>query len=99
VDLAIDTLLAERSLERRVVVTVETPVPIPTLVSLSNLVATLPRMILTQPDLAVIDLVAFKPPLQLPAIQIFLISHEHTLDSAAHRWMRQAILAAFETLS
>lgn len=99
VDLDIDSVLAERSLERRVAVTVETPVPVASLVSRSNLVATVPRMIFRQSDLTAMDIAAFKPPLALPPIKVFLISHKHTVDSAAHRWMRNAILTAFETLT
>lgn len=99
VDLAIDTILAERSLERRVVLTVETPVPIPALVSRTDLVATLPSMIRARSDLQAMGLIAFKPPLELPAIQVFLVSHEQTQNSAAHRWMRASIIAAFETLT
>jgi DNA-binding transcriptional LysR family regulator len=99
VDLAIDALLAERSLERRIVVTVETPVAIPALISRSDLVATLPRMVCAKSDPRAMSLIAFKPPLELPAIQVFLVSHEQTHNSAAHRWMRASILSAFETLA
>jgi DNA-binding transcriptional LysR family regulator len=99
VDLDIDSLLAERSLARRVVATVETPVPIPALVAGSDLAATVPSMLLTKSDLSAMGIATFKPPLELPPVQVFLISHEYTLDSAAHRWMREIILAAFDSLA
>jgi DNA-binding transcriptional LysR family regulator len=98
VDLAIDSRLAEQSLARRVVLTVETPVPIPALVARSNLVATVPLMLVARSDFEAMNLVAHEPPLELSVVRVYLTDHEQTRESAAHQWLRGAIVDVFRTL-
>lgn len=98
VDLAIDTRLAEMSLARRVVLTVETPVAIPALVARSHLVATVPRMLVARSDFEAMNLVAHEPPLDLPVVRVYLTDHEQTRESEAHQWLRGAIVEVLRTL-
>ncbi|MCG8592393.1 MAG: LysR family transcriptional regulator [Proteobacteria bacterium] len=97
-DRAIEDALARRSRSRRIVLTVPSPATIPFLVSRTDLVATLPSMLLDRGG-APRDLARYRPPIDLEPVAVFLLHHSRTHQSAAHQWLREQIRAVFEGLA
>jgi len=97
-DIAIDNTLAELSKERRVVLTVREPAAVAAIVSRSDLVATLPRMLIDVGG-APANLTYHRPPIRLEPVPVFMIHHERTQGSAPHQWFRNQIVEVFTELS
>ncbi len=90
VDPEIDGILLRQGQRRKIALTVASPGPIPGLVATTNLIATLPNMLLDAIDLPS-GIARHKPPLDLEPISIYLFWHERTHSSPAHTWMRSLI--------
>lgn len=90
VDPEIDRALAERSRERRAALTVPSLLPIPWLVARSDLIATVPALLLgldrERPTLS-----RYNPPIPLAPVTGSLVWHERTHHDAAHSWLRQSV--------
>jgi len=96
-DPALDAELAKRELSRRIVLTVESPGPIPTIVARTDLVATIPAMMLDRaPTQEAVQ--RHKPPIDLEPATVFLLSHERIEGSAPHEWMRRVMKEMFEEI-
>ena len=89
-DIAIDLALSEQSLARRVVVTVPEPAEVPALVARTDLVATLPEMLIQIGD-APKALVRHRPPIPLDPVPVYVIHHERNARSPAMSWLREEI--------
>ncbi len=96
-DLAIDQALAERGLSRRAVVTVPEPAELPSLVARTDLVATLPGMLLEIGD-APSNLSRQSPPIPLDPVPVHLIHHERNDRSPSLAWLRGEIEAVVAEL-
>ncbi|MCR9093576.1 MAG: LysR family transcriptional regulator [bacterium] len=96
-DEAIDGALAEHGLDRKVVLTVSEPVTIPKVVARSDLVATIPKMLI---DLWMPGhrLTWCRPPISVAPVPVYLIHHERIDDSPPHHWLRGRIESAFDGL-
>lgn len=89
-DLGIDLALSEQGLARRTVITVPEPAEVPALVARTDLVATLPEMLLELGD-APRGLVRHAPPVRLDPVPVYLIHHERDAGSPALAWLRARI--------
>ena len=89
-DIAIDLALSEQGLARRMVVTVPEPAEVPALVARTDLVATLPEMLLEMGD-APKTLVRHRPPLPLGPVPVYAIHHERNARSPALQWLRDQV--------
>ena len=96
-DIAIDAALAELSLKRRVILTVPEPAAMASLVARTDLIATLPKMLIEIGG-APQNLVRHRPPISLEPVPVFLIHHERTAGSAPHQWLREQIAEVFQKL-
>ena len=96
-DPALDAALAERKLARRIALSIESPAPVPFIVARTDLVATIPSMML---DLipASDRMQRHRPPIDLPPVPVFLLFHERLEGSAPHAWMAERIHDVFEEL-
>jgi DNA-binding transcriptional LysR family regulator len=95
---AIDGALAEQGLRREVVLSVPEPAAVASLVARTDLISTLPRMLIDEggePG----GIVRHRPPIRLDPVRVFLIHHERTRSSEPHRWLREQIVEVFQTLA
>jgi len=88
----VDSALAEHGRTRRVALAVPHFLVVPYIVAGSDLVATLASRVAAL-FTETLDLVALPPPVQLPRFQIALAWHERNHHDAAHRWLREQVLA------
>lgn len=65
---------------------------VPVLLEASDVVATMPAR-LARVYQQRFDLVAFDPPLELPLLDIRMMWHRSTQDSAPHKWLRDQLLS------
>lgn len=88
----LDEALEARGLTRRLALSKPDFVGVPFLLERSDLVATMPerlaRLFAGRFDLAVFDL-----PLELPPLDIRMMWHKSTQDSAPHKWLRDQVMA------
>lgn len=97
VDPELDRALLKQRVRRNVALTVASPGPVPALVASTDLVATLPRVMLTlNPPARPVE--CHVPPVELDPISIFLFWHERTDGSPAHAWMRSLIGEVFREI-
>jgi DNA-binding transcriptional LysR family regulator len=88
----VDDALAARGRSRRVALAVPHFLVVPYLIASSDLIATLAtRVAATFADS--LGLVMLPPPVELPRFEIALAWHERNRDDAAHRWLREQLLA------
>jgi len=94
---AVDVVLEERGLARRVAVRTASFLLAPWLVSTSDMVLTAPRGLCeATAELFALDVHA--PPIPVPGFDIFLGWHERTHESAAHRWLRGLLVEVTKEL-
>ena len=96
-DIVIDQALATQSLERRRVLTVPEPAAAPALVACTDLVATLPEMLIDLGDTPG-NLVRHAPPIELDPVPVYLIQHERSRRSPAIAWLREQIFGVVGAL-
>ena len=89
-DIAIDRALSEQDLARRVVLMVPEPAEVPSLVARTDLVATLPEMLLEIGETPK-ALVRHRPPIPLDPVPVYSIHHERNARSPALQWIRDQI--------
>jgi len=97
-DIAIDLALSEEDLSRRVVLTVPEPAEVPSLVARTDLVATLPEMLLEIGETPK-ALVRHRPPIPLDPVPVYSIHHERNARSPALQWIRDQIADLVSGLS
>lgn len=90
---AIDSILAAQGLSRRVAITSPHFLLAAYLVANSDLVLAIPSRA-AQRLAALLPLMLFDIPLDLPEIQIAMYWHERTHTSAAHQWFREQVRAS-----
>lgn len=88
----VDDALAEHGRSRRIALAVPHFLVVPHIVAGSDLVATLASRVAAL-FTETLGLVAMPPPVQLPRFQIALAWHERNHQDAAHRWLREQVLA------
>lgn len=88
----VDRALATRGLRRRVPVSVPVFASAFALLSASDLAAILPERV-SRAQAARFGLVLRKPPLAVPGYTLSMAWHQRTAHDAAHRWLRDRILA------
>jgi DNA-binding transcriptional LysR family regulator len=98
VDPEIDRALATSSRSRRAVLTVPSLLPIPWLVTRSDLVATVPALLLGL-DRERLPLARHTPPIPIEPTTGSLVWHERTHHDPAHRWLRHVVREACRELS
>lgn len=86
----VDQKLREQGLARTISLTLPTMFTVPDLLRGTDYVATVLRRVGTTYAHQQ-DIIMFEPPLTLPYVPFDLLWHRRTQDSAAHRWLRQAI--------
>jgi len=87
----VDQALAARGRSRRVVLTVPNFFLLPRMLRHSDLVSVIPARLARYFDWTIS---AVPPPLEIPGFTMNLVWHEHTHDSASHRWLRARMLEA-----
>ena len=97
VDPEIDRVLASAGHPRHVALTVPSLLPIPWLVARSDLVATVPALLLGL-DPGRLPLTQHKPPIPMEATTGSIVWHERTHHDPAHRWLRQILREACSEL-
>lgn len=97
-DIVIDQALTKQGLERRHVLRVPEPAAVPALVACTDLVATLPAMLLDLAD-APRNLVRHAPPISLDPVPVYLIHHERSARSPSIGWLREQVVAVVEALA
>ena len=97
VDPEIDRALDARARARRVALAVPSLLPIPWLVARSDLVATVPALLLAL-DRGRPPLARHRPPLPLEPVTGSLVWHERAHHDPAQRWLRQILRDACRTL-
>ncbi|MFQ5418217.1 MAG: LysR family transcriptional regulator [Myxococcota bacterium] len=90
VDPEIDRVLAASSRSRRAALTVPSLLPIPWLVARTDLVATVPALLLGL-DRERLPLARHVPPIPIDSTTGSLVWHERTHRDAAHRWLRGVV--------
>lgn len=96
-DPSLDAELTRRGLRRKIVLSVESPGPIPALVARTDLVATIPTLMLDR--IAVPPEVSrYKPPIALEPLSAFLITHERIAGSAPHEWICRVVREMFTAI-
>ncbi|MBL9016363.1 MAG: LysR family transcriptional regulator [Myxococcales bacterium] len=88
----VDTALAEQGRSRRIALAVPHFLVVPYIVAGSDLVATLASRVAAL-FTETLGLVSMPPPVELPGFQIALAWHERNHHDAAHRWLRDQLLA------
>lgn len=90
---AIDTVLAEEGLGRRI--TVRTPhfLVAARIVARSDAIATLPRSV-ARALAELLPIAVFKPPLDFSDFPVHMVWHPRTHEQAPHRWLRGLIMEA-----
>jgi DNA-binding transcriptional LysR family regulator len=97
VDPEIDRALAGGPHSRRAALTVPSLLPIPWLVARSDLIATVPALLLGL-DRERLPLARHKPPVPIDSTTGSLVWHERTHHDAAHRWLRSVVREACQVL-
>jgi len=97
VDPEIDRALAVSSRSRRAALAVPSLLPIPWLVARSDLIATVPALLLGL-DHERLPLAQHTPPIPIDATTGSLLWHERTHHDAAHRWLRDVVREACQAL-
>jgi len=97
VDPEIDRVLAASSRPRRVALSVPSLLPIPWLVARSDLIATVPTLLLGL-DHERFPLARHTPPIPIDTTTGSLLWHERTHHDAAHRWLRSVVREACQAL-
>lgn len=98
VDPEIDEALAGRGYQRRAVLMVPSLLPIPGLVARSDLVATVPAMLLGL-DRAHLRLARHKPPIPIEATTGSIVWHERTHHDSEFVWLRRMVREACRELA
>ncbi len=98
VDPEIDRALEASSRSRRAALTVPSLLPIPWLVARSDLVATVPALLLGL-DRGRLPLARHMPPIPIDPTTGSLVWHERTHHDPAHRWLRDVVRDACRELS
>ena len=88
---ALDTLLSDQGLGRRVVLRTPHFLVAPLVVARTDLIATLPRSVATT-YAQFLPLNVFPPPLDAPGFPVHMVWHRRTHEQAPHRWLRQLIM-------
>lgn len=91
IDEEIDKAMVRAGLVRNKVIAVSSLLAVKRLVGSSDLIATVPEVLLStyEPD---VELEILKPPLNLKPVPIYLIWHQRTHSHPAHRWFRDFIM-------
>lgn len=97
VDPEIDRVLAASSRSRRTALTVPSLLTIPWLVARSDLVATVPSLLLGL-EREHLALARYRPPIPIESTTGSLIWHERTHLDAAHRWLRGVVRESCQEL-
>ena len=92
----VDRALAERGLERRIVLRVPEFATALSIAAASDLVLTAPSALLECPQAT--GLVALTPPLALPKHAITLVWHPRFSQDLGHLWLREQLSAAVEVI-
>ena len=87
----VDHALAGLGVSRRVVLTVHSYTLAPLIMTLSDLLVTLPRSLLEH---YVDRLDLFEPPVALDPFSLVVLWHDRTHDDPANRWVRERLFAA-----
>jgi len=87
---AIDTAMAAIGLIRRVVLWQPTFLAVGSVVSRTDLISTVPKRIATH-FVQELPIVAYEPPLALPAPDFAMYWHSRSQEDAAHKWLRGKI--------
>lgn len=90
VDPLIDRALAASSRSRRAALTVPSLLPIPWLVARSDLIATVPALLLGL-EREHLALTRYRPPIPIESTTGSLVWHERTHLDAAHQWLRGVV--------
>lgn len=93
----VDEALARHGLQRRVAVRIGGFLSAPQLVAHSDLVLTAPER-LAQVLVGALPLQMLKPPLELPAFDVFQVWHERRQQDPAHGWLRAGLAAIAQAL-
>jgi DNA-binding transcriptional LysR family regulator len=93
----IDSMLAARGLQRRVVLTVPHFMTLPFVIGATDLITTLPSRLARLVGRSA-DIVALPPPLTSPTLTVHLAWHVRTHHSALHVWLRDVIMAVAQDL-
>lgn len=88
---AVDVVLEDRGLSRRVAVRTASFLLAPWIVSSSDMVLTAPRG-LCEATAELFSLDVHDPPLPVPGFEIYLGWHERTHESASHKWLRALLV-------
>jgi DNA-binding transcriptional LysR family regulator len=88
--LALDQHLADRGVRRRFAVTVPGFAAVPAFLRGGPLLSTAPGLLAHR---TFAGLASIKPPVPCPRLPMYLIWHARYQDDAAHRWLRERILA------
>jgi DNA-binding transcriptional LysR family regulator len=91
----LDDALAGLGLTRRIAVSKPGFQGVPYLLEASDLVATMPARLATL-FAARFGLECFEPPVALPPLDIRMMWHRRTQNSAPHRWLRDQVLAVLK---
>ncbi len=94
----VDTALAAEGRSRRIALALPHFLAVPHIVAGSDLIATLASRVASQ-FAGLLDLVTAPPPFPMPKFQISLAWHERFQHDAAHRWLRDQIVAVSKDLS
>lgn len=97
IDVEIDRQLRERSLRRRVAVSVSSPLSIPWIVASSDLVATLPELLFATIG-AAFPLTRRRTPLPLEPMPLVMVWHDRTHRDPAQLWFRGVVREVFGDL-
>ncbi len=98
-DTPIDQILARSDEARRIVATVPSPVAIPFLVANTDLVATLPEMLLDMAGPWSSALKRYRSPVELEPVAVYLVHHQRSEGSHAQRWLRDQLRAVLADMS
>lgn len=88
----VDTALAEIGKSRRIGLAVPHFLVVPYIIASTDLVATLADRV-AQVFASTLDLVTMPPPLAIPKFRIAASWHERSHHDAAHKWLREQLLA------
>ncbi|MBS0580778.1 MAG: LysR family transcriptional regulator [Proteobacteria bacterium] len=97
VDASIDKIMDDAGLIRNKVVAISSLLAVKRLVGATDVIATVPEVLLTayEPD---VQLQVVKTELNLKPVPIYLIWHRRTNSHPAHRWFREFILEQYSRL-
>lgn len=87
----VDRVLAERGLERRVVVTTPHFLVAPILVAHSDLIVTLAERV-ARAFASFLPLEIFKPPIDVPGFSLAIVWHNRTAEDPPHQWFRGLLI-------